>query len=296
LAPFCTGNAVIPLAALTIAVPVDQCDLRGRIVSAGAVSVAIPTESGQGVSAHALLEAGAPDQVTELTAQFVDGAITVVAHQPEGSTPGVGTTATAACTQNAWSYSGEKYFGTLGWWLRHGSAPSYYGQTHFDSDAKSAAWNIDHGYNDCGFTQSLGTSTSYKGSTTIDVGINSAGSCIGHDGYNVIAFGPLPSGTLAVTCRFWYWVPIGDNHIFEADIRARNASGLFFFTIPSGCSSKYELEGVLTHEFGHAFGMDHVSESSYPTLTMSPTATACSYQDKSLGKGDYNGLKAHYGG
>ena len=49
-----------------------------------------------------------------------------------------------------------------------------------------------------------------------------------------------------------------------------------------------------THEFGHAFGLNHVSESSYPTETMSSAATSCSLADASLGRSDYAGLYDHY--
>jgi predicted Zn-dependent protease len=57
---------------------------------------------------------------------------------------------------------------------------------------------------------------------------------------------------------------------------------------------KYSVEGVGTHEFGHAFGLAHVSESSHPALTMSPVIQACQASETTLGLGDIQGLEAKY--
>lgn len=71
-------------------------------------------------------------------------------------------------------------------------------------------------------------------------------------------------------------------------------SGIWFQYMPGSCSNKFELSGVLTHEFGHVFGLEHVAESTHQYLTMSTGSTPCSYADRSLGLGDYNNLNAHY--
>jgi hypothetical protein len=35
------------------------------------------------------------------------------------------------------------------------------------------------------------------------------------------------------------------------------------------CEGRYDVEGVMTHERGHTFGLDHVSEDEHGRLTMS---------------------------
>ncbi|MEU7753190.1 matrixin family metalloprotease [Micromonospora sp. NPDC049101] len=99
---------------------------------------------------------------------------------------------------------------------------------------------------------------------------------------------------MAVACVWSYSWP-GDDPIQEGDILFANRNNQFFYLAPSGCAQQYELQGVATHEFGHVFGLGHVSESSYPAMTMSTNATICFYHDSSLGLGDYNGLRSVYG-
>ena len=64
--------------------------------------------------------------------------------------------------------------------------------------------------------------------------------------------------------------------------------------MPSGCSNRYGVEAVATHEFGHVFGLGHVSETNHPTLTMSTAAGACSNAPYSLGLGDVRALRSLY--
>lgn len=69
----------------------------------------------------------------------------------------------------------------------------------------------------------------------------------------------------------------------------------WFQYLPVPCSQKYEIQGVLTHEFGHVFGMEHVYETTHPEQTMSTQATPCSYADSTLGWGDYTNMTLRYG-
>jgi hypothetical protein len=73
---------------------------------------------------------------------------------------------------------------------------------------------------------------------------------------------------------------------------SRLTSWVFSDTIPSSCTSAYHFESVATHEFGHAFGLNHPG-SSHPALTMQPGG-ACDASKATLGLGDMVGLEAIY--
>ena len=63
---------------------------------------------------------------------------------------------------------------------------------------------------------------------------------------------------------------------------------------PSSCSNAYILQGVATHEFGHVYGLGHVSQSGHANLTMSTAIYTCDASDETLGLGDMLGLEVHY--
>jgi predicted Zn-dependent protease len=81
-------------------------------------------------------------------------------------------------------------------------------------------------------------------------------------------------------------------------LRIRHAAeqGLYHFYVnkPSSCSNRYSIEAVATHEFGHAFGLAHVSETYHPSLTMSTVIRSCQASESTLGLGDVRGLNALY--
>jgi hypothetical protein len=55
------------------------------------------------------------------------------------------------------------------------------------------------------------------------------------------------------------------------------------------------LEATITHEFGHIFGLSHVSERTHGDLTMSPTSNGpCVADEITLGLGDVLGLEELY--
>jgi hypothetical protein len=105
----------------------------------------------------------------------------------------------------------------------------------------------------------------------------------------VVGFGTPPSGYLGMTC---WWTMSGI--IFESDMRLNKAYYHFYVNKPSSCSNRYSIEAVVTHEFGHAFGLAHVSETYHPSLTMSTVIRSCQASESTLGLGDVRGLNALY--
>ena len=61
----------------------------------------------------------------------------------------------------------------------------------------------------------------------------------------------------------------------------------------TGCASSWSIRAVATHEFGHAFGLAHVT-LLHPNQTMSPLILPCQNSQATLGRGDVLGLRAKY--
>jgi hypothetical protein len=108
----------------------------------------------------------------------------------------------------------------------------------------------------------------------------------GFDGKNVVLFRNATSGSALATTYWWY----SGSNIADADIVVWDGA-FTFFTGASGCSNGAYIEDVLTHEFGHALGLDH---STDPAATMYPTYSLCSQEMRSLGTDDIAGVEALY--
>ncbi len=114
--------------------------------------------------------------------------------------------------------------------------------------------------------------------------------CVGGDGRSVIQFGDLPSYSIAMTCVYG----IRKGVAAESDIRMNNIDTRWA-TDKTSCSGRELLiEGAMTHEFGHAYGLAHASTFRNPYLTMQPLVHACSMGHSTLGLGDMLGLEKKY--
>ena len=202
---------------------------------------------------------------------------------------------TRRCTDSAGSWLGMRWREPLRWRVNEATIPGYLvDHPAVVSALRSAATTVDTGRNDCGLSADLGIEQQYAGGTDRRAGVTAGGGCGERDGTNAVSFGHLNAGLLAVTCIWWYGGKQG-GHSVETDILIDDAGGLFFLATPPGCSTRWDLEGTITHEFGHAFGLGHVSFADHGELTMSDGLPDCSTAYRSLGLGDYLTLKAQYG-
>jgi hypothetical protein len=197
--------------------------------------------------------------------------------------------APGACDDDAYSTIAGPWTKTLKWWYKASSTPGYLTTAGVVDKLKDSFLNMTDAHNGCGLPDNVGATASYQGTTTSSVGVNKRGRCAASDGRNVIAFGNLPPGILAVTCVR----ANSNNHIVEADIRIN--TDFDWELSPANCFYEELLEPTMTHEIGHAFGLGHVGEKKHGRLTMSTTSDGpCSNNESSLGWGDVRGMHHLY--
>jgi hypothetical protein len=187
------------------------------------------------------------------------------------------------CVDSAYHLIGAKWpNGTFNWSFKARSVPRSVGRRAARDTIIKAFHNITSERNDCGRAPRISISANFLGNTGRNVNCNS------RDGHNVIGFGWLPRGILAVTC---YWTRNGKMVEADMKINKREAWALSL----SGCRNQVMLEATITHEAGHVFGLAHVSERKHGRLTMSPYIDGlCENNEATLGLGDMLGLEALY--
>lgn len=193
------------------------------------------------------------------------------------------------CSEDAFALYSSSWANTYAWYFDAGTTPPGISHAGAAGALQAAVANITGARNDCGLPDRVGATGDYMGTTTSKPNVSSSGECKSSDGQSSVGFGTLPPAYLAYTC----WWSAGSNTI-EADIKLNKSDYGWYATMPSTCSSRWDIEAVATHEFGHAFGLDHVEEASQGALTMSPTIYPCQGSEETLGMGDVLGLESKY--
>jgi Matrixin len=126
------------------------------------------------------------------------------------------------------------------------------------------AWGI--------ISSSSTTSAAVRGSAPATIMLNSNG-------------GLCSGSCLAATLTGYYVSQTGDDRIYDADVYT-NTAIQFYSSRESGCSSEYDIDGVMVHEVGHILGLGHSSVSG---ATMYPSVSACNTSPRSLASDDIAG-------
>jgi hypothetical protein len=195
---------------------------------------------------------------------------------PVGVSPG-------PCNDGAYKLLGGRWTRTYRWSFKRSSTPAGLNRAAVAGTLTRSFSNVTDARNDCGRPDNVGATHEYLGVTT------RSPNCRSRDGFNVVGFGRMDFGVLAVTC-FW----ISNGRIIEADMRINNRES--WALSASGCTGdRPMLEATITHEEGHVFGLDHVGERRHGRLTMSPFIDGpCNNNEATLGRGDMLGLEQIY--
>ena len=198
----------------------------------------------------------------------------------------------AACKDRTFHLEGHQWKTSLRYGINLGKAPARLGAKTLVRQIKVANANMRKGRNTCG-RSTLGTPASdYTGRTHAAPNIKPGASSITCGAFtttNVVGFGNLPGDLLGWTCFWWE----GSGRMAAADIMLDNGARLVT-RIPAGCTNKWDFEGTVTHEFGHAYGMGHTG-NGHSNLTMDHAERPCSPYGRTLGLGDWLGMKKMYG-
>ncbi len=187
------------------------------------------------------------------------------------------------CNDNAFNTLGGKQTGTYKWSFKATSAPSGLNRTSVANVLQKSFTNVTGANNDCSRADSISATHQYLGTTS------RSPNCNKRDGHNVVGFGKLDFGVLAVTC---YWINGGK--IVEADMRITTRES-WALSLSSCHGNMPMLEATITHEAGHVFGLGHVGEKKHGRLTMSTYLDGpCDYNEATLGLGDMLGLESMY--
>lgn len=192
-------------------------------------------------------------------------------------------TAAPPCQDRVSNPFGARQTNTYKWSFKASSTPSGLNKSSVAAVLQRAFGNVTGAHNDCGRADKINATQSYLGRTT------RGPNCGATDGHNVVGFGRLAAGVLAVTC---FWTNSG--RIVEADMKITTRES-WALSLATCHGDMPMLEATITHEAGHVFGLGHVGEKRHGRLTMSPYLDGpCDNNESTLGLGDMLGLESLY--
>jgi hypothetical protein len=282
----CAPGERVAAASLPATLSAGLCQAKGAVITHGLARVEVPP-LGLGITASVLSTTGS-DVLTVRHKE--DGTLTIV--QGESSQAAALAQAVSGCTSSAFTRLPTKVKTNYTWKYNGRGAHATVASTAL-AHIKTATNTITNGTDDCGIAGKPRVSNTYAGTTTAVPAANIGGTCpTTADFVNVTGWKAKTDTTvLATTCTRFY---VADNTVADSDVAINSAKR--WVTATTGCSNAYDLQGVMAHERGHTFGLDHVAATpANDGLTMDGTFATCSFDARTLGRGDLLGLFNIYG-
>jgi hypothetical protein len=267
----------------------ERCPVAGREIEDGEVGSVVPAP-GESVHAEVLTTTGAEELEV---GRREDGTIEL-GSVGEDAEAGGGSFAKAGslgeCSDPEYTHGERRLSSALRYRFNRSTTPSELRPGDAVDAIRRGGTRVANTKSNCRMGDRVPVGLVYEGKTGQGANIDGL-SCGDSDGNSVVAFGDLPGGVLAVTCNWGRY----DNTV-ASDIKI-NKQGVRWTTSPrsGSCQGMWDLEGVMTHERGHTFGMGHVPETGHGNLTMSTNMNGtCQMSERSLGRGDVLGLGKKY--
>jgi hypothetical protein len=203
-----------------------------------------------------------------------------------------GRSSSSACGDRTFDLERHHWVTPLRWRDNVSRAPERLDPSVLVSQITHADVNMRTGRNSCGKPRVTPPPGRYLGSTRLRPDISTSRqqvTCGRYNSRNVVGFGNLPGDLLGWTCFWW----VGRGRMVAADVMMDNGPALVT-RVPSGCVDRWDFEGAVTHEFGHVYGLGHTG-SGHDNLTMDHALRPCSTYARTLGLGDWLGMKKMYG-
>ncbi|QKW33244.1 matrixin family metalloprotease [Actinomadura sp. NAK00032] len=289
---WCKPGGTLSARTMPQRVKIADCDLRGRAVRGANGLTAVVPSDGTSLVAHALRTDGGAElriRVDERAGLVTIG--TRGGRAPHGR-PRAFRAPASACADGAHRAGPSKW--------RKGTAVQwhYYAGTAGlpRGPIATGVSNMVNAHTDCNggrFAPLPDVGARYAGQGNRPPNVTSAAACAKRDRVNTFGWLSLQSAendVLAATCT-WH---LGSTTV-ETDM-ALQVRGKKWWTSGTCPAGAYSAEAVATHEAGHVFGLTHVEGIEHENLTMAPALASCDTSPTTLGKGDYDGLIALYGG
>lgn len=298
----CLGSGAVRVSALP-SLDAAGCALAGRVVTDGRVSLVVPPE-GMSVSGEGVSRSGA---APGLSIANTGGSVRVVHPTASSATSATSAAAAAgaagdrrgevvsadppACADPAFNLEGNTWASSLRYHVNVSRMPKRLHAKTVISRIRTGNGNMRKGRNTCHKPRLKTPASHYLGRTRAKPNIHPKGpSCGKANTTNVVGFGNLSGDLLGWTC---YWIYLSSRRIAGADIMLDN--GKYLVTkLSSSCRDRWDLEGAVTHEWGHAYGLAHTG-SGHGNLTMQHELAPCSTYARTLGLGDWLGMNQMYG-
>lgn len=289
------GKREIEAAALPGVVEPGECPIDGRRIVDGEVGSAVPAP-GEGVYAEILTTSGA--QALEVRRR-ADGALELD-HVGDDSDEGAAegsvrlTGGPDECSDPANTDLSYRVASALEYRVNVNSTPPEISRRAARNAIRRAASNVAESANSCRLGDRVPVALRFGGKTAAHAQVGD-GLCGANDGRSVVSFGRLREGILAAACTLFDEKP-SYNEVRVSDVKINKV--IFTWTVSPdsrSCSKRWDVESVMTHEWGHTFGLSHVSEKHHGRLTMSTGVNGpCQRSERTLGRGDVLALDAKY--